>query len=277
MPEFCKYLTYYDVVPHDNITPRELLNIAIDNAGDLAALPNGLTMGQYDSECQWIEAKRPYYNVYLPMADALSRVKLDIDCQHLELPLKQFAIRFPEPGWQGVRSMLVGYVNLIESKDKGLGVWADFGERYQGCMPITTYSTFGITPGMTIEESLDSVPASPSFTDEDRRRMRQCISIALAVCLLDKDSPLVSADVLTQDRVKLRQNPANVTALQEKAKKRGKFGWTIGSSEVSPHFRRPHLAKRHVGPGRKQLRIVSIDATMVHRRKITAVPTDYEE
>ena len=44
-------------------------------------------LAQVQSECAWIDARRPYYSVHPSIAPALVRVTLDVPCNLIRLPL----------------------------------------------------------------------------------------------------------------------------------------------------------------------------------------------
>ena len=81
-------------------------------------------------------------------------------------------------------------------------------------------------------------------------------------------------EVLSKDEH--RVNDDNVDSLVERARRRGKIGWTLGKSiEVIPHYRRPHPALVWTGTGRKIPKIVMRSGSLVHREAVVAVPTGY--
>src|SRR5690606_13981801 len=62
----------------------------------------------------------------------------------------------------------------------------------------------------------------------------------------------------------------------ERAVRRGKRAWAIGRHiTVDPHYRRPHVALRWTGEGRKVPRIVPVRGSIVHRSRVAKVPTGH--
>ncbi len=101
-------------------------------------------------------------------------------------------------------------------------------------------------------------------------KLRLCVAIAL----LSNDPGLVIPEVLNADQDKYAAT--GDLKYVEKAKRRGVVGWSVGRDiESCPHYRRPHLAIRHTGPGRTVPRIVPVKGSVVHREKVTQVPTGY--
>jgi hypothetical protein len=73
-------------------------------------------------------------------------------------------------------------------------------------------------------------------------------------------------------------NDATLSKLVEKAKRRGKFGFSLGKNiEVVPHIRRPHPALVWTGVGRSIPKIIMRAGSVVHRDKISQIPTGYDE
>ena len=112
----------------------------------------------------------------------------------------------------------------------------------------------------------------------------QATRLALGVALLDHDPDLIVPDILESDKYKLNEtiDPETLARLADKAKRRGKFGWVIGEctdevagSEKSAHYRRGHWGFRWAGPQKSRLKWTKIKASIIHRDKITHVPTGY--
>ena len=91
------------------------------------------------------------------------------------------------------------------------------------------------------------------------------------------DPELIIPDVLNKDRDKfLNANDELRLKLIDRAKRRGKFGFTLGRDlEKIPHVRRPHPALVWTGVGRKIPKIIMRAGSIVHREKIEKVPTGY--
>ncbi len=104
--------------------------------------------------------------------------------------------------------------------------------------------------------------------------VRFCVRTAITSLLLKGDPEFVKPDVLAADRYKFDQT--GDVKYVEKAKRHGIVGWRIGEEfESMPHFRRPHLGLRWTGEGGKVPKIVPIKGAVVHRQKMTQVPTGY--
>ena len=100
--------------------------------------------------------------------------------------------------------------------------------------------------------------------------MRLCCTL----CLLDEEPSVILPDVLADDRT--RYEATLDEKYVNKADRRGKVGWNIGSQiEKVPHYRRPHMAMVWTGEGRKIPKIVPRKGSIVHRQAVEKVPTGF--
>ena len=130
----------------------------------------------------------------------------------------------------------------------------------------------------SIEEVLEIGEPNKSVSSFKKEVQTLAIRIALTVCMLADDPEIITPDVLSdqQSRYDGEKDEAWKRRAEEKAKKRGVFGWSIGKSiEVTPHIRRPHFALRHTGPGGKIPKIVAVKGCVVKMNKLTKVPTGH--
>lgn len=266
---FCEYRTLRRVAKGSidlEAFYRESIRTALHIDRELA--------GQLQCEFHFHGAMCPYYSVHRSIADGLSNVTLDVDCALLKLPLESLEIRFPEPGWYGIRSILAS--EIITQSGPGWGIWVDTGETDQMGGPVALYQKFPRREGETVASILDAMPWHTQLTAAERAVLRSAVQLTLAVCLIGQDDELVRPDVLTADAGKL--TPETAEKLAEKARRRGKIGWVLGdaSNTMSPHYRREHFAIRWVGKGRTIPRLTRIKATTVHREQVNNVPTGFE-
>lgn len=267
---FCEYRTLRRVAKGSvdlESFYRESIRIALRVDRELA--------GQLQCEYHFHDARCPYYAVHRSIADGLSNVPLDVDCSLLKLPLETLEIRFPEPGWYGIRSILACEIDT--QSGPGWGIWVDAGETDQHGGPVALYQKFPRRDGQTVAAIIDDMPWHTSLTQAERAVLRSAVQLTLAVCLIGQDDELVKPDVLTADADKL--TPENAEKLAAKARQRGKIGWIVGdaSNTMSPHYRREHFAIRWVGKGRTMPKLTRVKATTVHRDQVKNVPTGYED
>lgn len=220
------------------------------------------------TELCWYEDGRPYYNLYPGICEILKGFNLD------DLPFGSFF------HGSSVNSLAVHLPEGHEIKDAGTGdtigslclartTPSDIFDSYgivmtaQGKESKFTYGMFSKDPNKKCIE----VNKYVSSTDFAR--------VALAVLLLDKDPAFFEPHLLNSDAHKQIKNEQHREALIKRAEQaRGRLGWVVGAKmESVPHVRRPHLGRRWCGPGRKQLKLVMVKGSIVHREKVTTIPT----
>lgn len=243
----------------------------------------------------WDDMDHPYYNVYPAIIPMLLNLRLDIPCAVLrDISVQPIEIRLPEgldtPGlvWpEGrIKSLVIGLQPVPKSTEAehlvtGMVIVFDIGEVDNEGHPILSFKFFPLRDDMTIEEATNILPPHESF-DEGIPIPQEVISTLVRLCaciaLIDQDSNIIAPDILKRDKDKW--DGASETQRLEivnRAKNRGKNGWNIGASiEYAPHYRRPHPALVRVGKGRTLTRIVMRKGSVVHRNKITEVPSGYE-
>lgn len=157
-----------------------------------------LTPNLIQMETCWHESQRPYYNLWPSIIPALTKLRMDADCQFFELPLEQLLLRFPitnnpltwtDAGKEwSVRAVLCGNVDLVADSIKtrgvlartpeerptnvsrGLAMWLDIhepleegeGDGYGGPQGLrlhrVLYKHLVCEPGKSIEWSFDNLP-----------------------------------------------------------------------------------------------------------------------
>jgi len=232
----------------------------------------------------WEAGKSPYYLLFPSLIPMLSKLHLDrVTGENIKLPhnLTSLLIRFPE-GYGEVRSIWMFERPMHREcggteVGRGLVLGIDHGELDATAQqPVYLIRAFPLDE-RPIEECLDALPVSWTASEGkqlDPQEIINAVRVACTVCLLGEDKEIVQPEVLTKDQRKVCQD--NVDRLVDKAKRRGKFGWSIGRSvETMPHYRRPHLALVWTGPGRKIPKIVMRSGSIVHREVVEKVPTGY--
>lgn len=235
-------------------------------------------------EEEWLRGGRPYYSVYPFIAESLTKVKLDLDSSLAVLPQAALLVRFAaghEPMINGgpLRSILAANVHFLENDS--LYFAADYHEDpgkdaiREGRWPHPLHFLVPQIEGYTVEEYLASLlDEKVDWKDKDREDCITCMRILMSLCLLANDHSIIKPDVLNDDVLKYEKtlDPKYV----EKAHRRGKVGWLVGADiQVDPHFRRAHFALRWTGEGGKIPKIVPVKSAIVHRAKVTEVPTGY--
>lgn len=227
------------------------------------------------AEMDWIRNVRPYYKLWPAFADALMKLRIDVRLCDIRLPdplcvsVRFAKTREPISGPYRLRSFLMVHykhrfiiISNTEHKDQ----------------LVISYFSIDMTKESTLEEYCnDSYPSDtdcPTSKDTVDQFTKLVIRFAVGVGMLADDPEFMERDVLAKHRLQYDQTKDEKYV--EKAKKRGINGWNLGKTfETCPHYRRPHLALRHTGTGRTVPKIVPVRGTVVHRKKMTDVPTGY--
>jgi len=252
----------------------------------------------------WCSAGRPYYSVYPVAMKALLAVKLSLPASSLQPPLNELLVRFSEgnelhSGKFRMAGLLAVWTPQVHSSH------ADLPGVALCLRMLEANGTEGFV-GFRLPLKLPDGDGSESIEDmleyihrEDERnrppgamgsRQQQALTvlselgplacrIICGISLLANDPSLVQPEVLNADQDKTENaSPERLAELVEKAKRRGKFGYSVGASwEVMPHYRRPHFAIRWFGPktGEQVPKLVPVVGAVVHRTKLADVPTGY--
>jgi hypothetical protein len=253
------------------------------------------------SELIWFRNNRPYYKVWPSVIPAFLKLKFTVPVDAMSLPSPVVCLRLTEqslPDFPDCESILVSLyqqpafpddnarqfsLGIQCSKDrfgrptergKFLGLVFKHGESLEDAL------SRAIHPPTVYYENKEAVPyvGDGVLEGSDRKEMESAVRLACSVCLLATDPTIIEPDVLADDRRRFDEStdPTERQRLIDKAKRRGIVGWRIGEKyEVCPHYRRPHFALRHTGKGGTVPRIVPVKGAVVHRKKITDVPTGY--
>jgi len=221
-------------------------------------------------EMDWIEEKRPYYDVYPSMIPILEGLRLDFSLKDISLPMgfEQLLVRFPE-------NHDVQYIFFSLEKHEGQYrclMNAHFLSKESEDEDRVTITTMW-EDDATGQSALDYLKGcDPDMSEYKINQMTRFFVIFIGICLIGNDPEIVERQVLSKDLIKL--NDDNHERLAEKAKKRGKFGFSFGAMlEKIPHLRRPHPCWVACGPGRKYRKLKLRKGSIVHRDKIEKMPT----
>jgi hypothetical protein len=297
--EFYKYIDSWSALKKANLrqhfkSQEELWEFKMTMAEELC---QPFTYRRALLEQEWCAASRPYYNLYPAILPMLTGLKLNIHADAVSFDsIKAIEVRLPKNqneespfkfGNNEVRSVLFALQDMPKNTDadelvKGLCVCFDIGEMDAvDFEPIYSFRLLPLQPELTIEESMnvlsvdDSASIGVQVPDDIAINV---VKICICLMMLDRDPTVVTPDILVKDLAKWdAASEAEKLKLIEKAKSRGKNGWNIGAFlEKIPHIRRPHPALVRVGKGRTLTRIVMRKGSVVHRNKITEVPSGYE-
>lgn len=210
----------------------------------------------------WRVKKRPFFNVYPVIIECLRNTNADIDCGAIERNVihELGVVEVRTPSDSDVPPFLLGVDNnvLFEDGSKGSAV---FVTSFQGEGAYSFNLKFGRKPiwkGMDGEMSV----------------LTLMTRVAVGVLMLAGDPEFCSPVILSKDIGK----PIDERLAVLRAKRRGVVGFTIGKSiAIGPHVRRPHFAIRWTGKGYATPRYVPVKGCMVHKNKLTSVPTGYAD
>lgn len=246
---------------------------------------------QAELEKGWLEGKRAYYNIWPAIIPMAMKVKLDIPCSDIHID-RTILLRLPEKDHDikedgvVVRTILFGQQQVSTEKGSttkipGLAVMFDIGEKTDG-INIYTFKVFPLRPDLSVYDAMYVMPFHESFEYGQKisdKLINKVIQLCCCVCLIGDDPELVTPDILSKDAEKYeRATIEQKKIIEERAKRRGKNGFDLGKQmEVSPHLRQSHLALFRVGKGRKNYIIKRRKGSIIHKSKITKIPTGFEE
>lgn len=241
---------------------------------------------QLNTERDWEQARKPYYNVWPSIVPMLTRLDLDLDSALIQLPMPVLSVRLPKQQnpmaftWQDqpfeIRCLLLAEIN----EGRGLSILIDVGEIVDNGLfkvPIYTYRNFPRGVGLTVEQSLAGLGkgiTADMGVQVPEDLVTDCVRLCCSLCLLENDPSVIEPDVLSKDRDKFEQSGDHKYV--DRAHRRGKVGWNVGRHiEVSPHYRRPHMALVWTGAGRAVPKIVPRRGSVVHRELVEKVPSGF--
>lgn len=194
----------------------------------------------------WYKCGKPYYRVYPNVIDMLTRVKIDIPCDALQLPFEVLTIHLPKTDHRLIsscgnrfRAVLVGCGTDKNTGERGLFFQSDDGRDWDNGQPRTWVESTVLRSDWSIEEAILAGGEHPTeghipLGSDQRAAISRLI---VSVCFLATGSDrLIEPDVLSKDFAKYieahRQEAAQaIDAIVQRAHRRGKIGYTVGRSE----------------------------------------------
>ena len=218
-------------------------------------------------ETDWDKNNRPYYNIHPHLVDSLSKCSLDsIPAKQLEMPGDFLAvnIRFAEkhPALQ----MLGALVSITPSK---LAVFADLGERQKLTETfnanLVVSLVVDILPDESIVDIFNRVQVMPTPENHPLSRINvpECLlnffrlAVAMGFLANNDEDRLCRADVLSKDLrafedALARNDKDKENIIIERARRRGKIGWNVGTDEMFVG-ELPVTSAGHTGTGEREL------------------------
>jgi hypothetical protein len=261
---------------------------------------------------EWYQGEKPYYHIYPAIFPMVEKLRLDVHCNQLKLPIRDLSVRFPSDvdhqykiGNTVLHHFFCRHISSKEFKDS-VAKFAELNPKFiMGENPDNDYIFFFISStepetkqkelhvayfalplsdSVTVEESFvdrQPLPIDGSGNENDAQTKSFFVAVlrfCAAICLIGNDPDLVTPDILAKDREKFnRANDEQKKLIIDRAVRRGKNGFLLGANlEMIPHYRRPHLALVWTGEGKKIPKIVMRKGSVVHREKIVEVPSGFD-
>lgn len=272
---------------------------------------DGITAyNQISTEMDWHNKGRPYYKIYPALIPMFLNTKLDVPGKYLHAPFSSFLIRLPQGhGCEGLvakgrelqtilvteasRDETIELLEPLEHENMFI-MWMNFGEVFDG-MPYYIFQTMKFRSGDSVEsavarqrqpERVDQKSLSIGVEINDHV-INNCVRLMISTCFLATGADkIVEPDVLSRDLQKFidarrEGNDGRVTLLHDRAKRRGKHGWTLGReihipSPTKTHDGEPtgkHLTYQHqrgahfhvyrYGPGKTRWKVQWVRQTTI--------------
>jgi len=250
----------------------------------LSMLPEGAEKSLIKAEHNWRNVRRPYFNVYPKVLNALAKTSLRVKPSQIPKSvfhdLSVMAIKFPNNHdvklLKGLDHMFISLID--EVRGRGIGGIACYytlnDAVYYSAIPQEDY----VDEMLKIEQEPDEFEIRyASQNDEERARTNLASRIMVGVLMLAADEEYIAPILIRGDADKAKTED-DVKRLADKARRRGLVGYDIGRDiEVSPHIRMPHFGLRWTGEGRKIPKIVPIKGSVINKKLVAEVPTGYED
>jgi hypothetical protein len=254
--------TVYDVMRHldETMTPTQLYH------GMKRLTLSGLAAGQefapewnrLQGEKLFHELGKPYYKVDNAAVAMFRKVNIDVPFRYLKVPYGAFAIHFEEDnpfhcGKWHMQSMLVCSQETFEHQ-MALQLWCDLGEKdiISPHPPVLNYISLLMHEEEFISKHIEDMPLRYTGSDlHDAGIEGDILRIAVSICFLATGGDkLIRPDVLSKDLASwleaVRRNDAErQTTIEQRAKRRGKFGYVVSGERSYLHPR----SSSHDGDG----------------------------
>ena len=253
-------------------------------------------------ECGWLRRSRPFYNVYPVVVDLCWKTSLNMKWGDILFPTRYIAIRFAA-GHEPLG--ICNFLARVPSEDDGPTMMAchesrvAHGDVLKRC-PLACVikllddekSWFWMHGGKDIRDHVvadciadDSWSKAGSITVDEGVAKSQTdfiVHLLAFIGLLARGTDLITPAILSKDRAEYDAtgDESRRRWLEQRAAKRLGGGFDIGRSleierATSPHWRSPHLALFHTGPGRTVPMLKIRSGCVVIPKDMSSVPTGY--
>jgi hypothetical protein len=257
------------------------------------------------TESSWLMHDRPFYNVYPVAVDLCQKLSLNMTWGDITLPTRYLLLRFPvgseplgircflarAPSSQTLRSPTqvhesrMGTLQAMKSLELLASIQAS-----EHCYGWAYQSTEGRLRDQKVFESLsDEFPVDKARFDQDfgdiphaHLHANFIIRLLAFIGLIARGNDLITPAVLAADRDEYdaTTDESRKRWLEQRSIRRQGVGFDIGRSLEeqrmnSPHWRAPHLALFHTGPGRSVPVLKVRSGCVVVPKDYLDVPTGY--
>jgi 5-methylcytosine-specific restriction endonuclease McrA len=251
-------------------------------------------------ELSWVTHQRPYYNVYPIAVDLCLKTSLNMQWGDLLFPVRTLALRFAVGHEPLKMSAVLARVPCADNwhtpaqYDKSRQYIAEHGQAFELAARINGVGQPGSLWAYVAKHKLaeevvsDSLVATAqniwdSGADESLTNQSNFLIRLLAfIGLLARGTDLVTPAILASDRQEYdaTSDEARKRWLEERARKRLGYSFDVGRKlelerAITPHWRAPHLALFHTGPGRKTPVLKVRSGCVVIPRDMSSVPTGF--
>lgn len=246
-------------------------------------------------ELGWIAAGRPFYNVHPIAVELCQKTKLNMNWGDIVFPERLLALRFTD-GQQpfGISSALVAvptdnrllvaaevHPDREETFDKA--TVTPLGGIYQGSgLHQDKYTSFDFWESDNRDIRDASIETFVDASEEDSDQINFLVKLLAFIGLLARGEDMITPAILAADRSEYdaTADESRRKWLENRAARRGGRGFDVCRSlEIarsrSPHWRMPHLALFHTGPGRNVPVLKVRSGCVVIPRDFSEVPTGY--
>lgn len=261
-------------------------------------------------ELSWVTHERPYYNVYPIAVDLCLKTSLNMKWGDISFPVRTLALRFA-PGHEplgltaalarvpstvtwSTRSAyhysrkrlvellpcfpLVANMQTTHRTSGGLWTYAPTKDLKEEIVSDSLVCSRDSLLDLSIDRTLGEGGAHAWFTDASNFVIRLLAFIGL----LARGTDLITPAILASDREEYdtTSDEARKRWLEERARKKLGASFDVGrrwevERATSPHWRRPHLALFHTGPGRTVPVLKERSGCRVIPRDMSQVPTGF--
>lgn len=246
--EFFELRTVYDLAKRHNskLTTPEFVEWAKNELAANQPDPKqrSVELSRFETEQEWMDNGRPYFNVWPDVVPLLTNVNVDVPASYLRLPFSAFVLRLPKTGnplavdeQHPVKAVLV-WERLLEDHGRTVCLWVDIGEDAPNGIPMLQWASLNCSSDKTIESAFAGkpMPGLPGLIMSDELKHR-LLRLAVSVCFLYTGTDrLIEPDILSKDlaaylEAHRKGDDQKIREIRDRAVRRGKRGWNVGQHE----------------------------------------------